>query len=342
MQKHQVHVKLRKEPNELVVHDVQNELIPNEQSEGGELVLGQNAAQFIEQFLSDADVAPTTKKTYRKALRQFFLWYASRGGGDLSRSDILAYKQAQLSRMQAGTVGAYLSALRSFFKWLESEKLYPNVAAGVKGVKLSRGHRKDALTPTQVGRVLDTLKGDTLQAKRDYALFNLLVRTGLRTIEIERANIEDMRNKGAVTVLYVQGKGRLSKDEFVVLTDATVRPIYTYLAARRAEGREAIGPESPLFASLSTRTYGKRLVTRSLRGIVKKALRKAGYDDSRITTHSLRHTSISLSLMGGASVQQAQALARHGNIGTTMLYAHNLNRIDQAAEYSIDKMLDFD
>ncbi|MBR3690722.1 MAG: tyrosine-type recombinase/integrase [Eggerthellaceae bacterium] len=321
---------------------MQNELILSEQSENGELILSQNAAQFIERFLADADIAPTTKETYRKALRQFFLWYASRGGGDLARADILSYKQAQLSRMQANTVGAYLSALRSFFKWLESEKLYPNVAAGVKGVKLSNGHRKDALTPTQVGRVLETLKGSTLQAKRDYALFNLLVRTGLRTIEIERANVEDMRNKGAVTVLYVQGKGRSQKDEFVVLTDAAVRPIYAYLAARRAEGREVMGPESPLFASLSTRTYGKRLVTRSLRGIVKKALRTAGYDDARITTHSLRHTSITLALLGGASIQQAQALARHGNIGTTMIYSHALDRLNDAPEYAIGKMLDFD
>ena len=319
---------------------MQNELILNDQPKGGELVLSQNAAQFIERFLSDADIAPTTKDTYRKALRQFFIWYSARGGGDLSRTDILAYKQTQLSRMQANTVGAYLSALRTFFRWLESEKLYPNVAAGVKGIKLSNGHRKDALTPEQVSRVLETLKGNTLQAKRDLALFNLLVRTGLRTIEIERANVEDMRNKGTVTVLYVQGKGRQSKDDFVVLTDAAVRPIYAYLAARRASGREVVGPESPLFASLSTRTYGKRLVTRSLRGIVKKALREAGYDDSRLTTHSLRHTAVTLALMGGASIQQAQTMARHTSINTTMIYSHSLDRIQDAPEYAIGKMLD--
>lgn len=325
-----------------MVHGVQNEIIFSEQSEGGELTLSQNAAQFIEQFLSDADIAPTSKATYRKALKQFFVWYSRRGGGDLTRADILAYKQTQLARMEASTVGGYLSALRSFFKWLESEKLYPNVAASVKGIKMSKGHRKDALTPTQVNHVLKMLKGDTLSAKRNYALFNLLVRTGLRTIEVERANIDDMRNKGAATVLYVQGKGRLSKDEFVVLTDATARPLYAYLAARRAAGGEVVRPDSPLFASLSTRTYGKRLATRSLREIVKNALRSAGYDDPRLTTHSLRHTSVSLSLMGGASLQQAQALARHGNINTTLIYAHNLDRINQAPEHMVDGMLDGD
>lgn len=180
---------------------MENELIPNEQQGNGTIALSGNAAQFIERFLLEIDVAPTSKATYRKALRQFFVWYEARGGGDLSRADILAYKQEQMERIQATTVASYLAALRAFFKWLESEKLYPNVAAGVKGTKLARGHRKDALTPSQVGRVLEMLKGNTLLAKRNYALFNLLVRTGLRTIEVERANIEDMRNKGTATVV---------------------------------------------------------------------------------------------------------------------------------------------
>lgn len=328
--------------NTLGVHYVENEIILGGQHDGELVVLDRNAAQFIESFLTDLDATAATKDTYRKSLRQFFRWHEARGGGDLSRADILAFKQDQLKRMQASSVSSYLAAVKSLFKWLESEKVYPNVAAGVKGVKLSKGHRKDALTPTQVKHVLETLKGDTLLDKRNYALFNLMVRTGLRTIEIERANIEDMRNKGAVTVLYVQGKGRQSKDEFVVLTDATTRSLYAYLAARRASGREVIGPESPLFASHSSRTYGRRLITRSLRGIIKKALRTAGYDDSRLTAHSLRHTAITLALMGGANIQQAQALARHENITTTTIYSHQLDRIQHAGELNVDRMLDFD
>lgn len=64
--------------------------------------------------------------------------------------------------------------------------------------------------------------------------FNVLVRTGLCAIELERANIEDIRNKGAHTVLYVRGKGRGRKDDFVVLTDAAVRLIYAYLSMPRS------------------------------------------------------------------------------------------------------------
>ena len=84
-------------------------------------------------------------------------------------------------------------------------------------------------------------------------------------------------------MLYVHGKGRQPKDEFVVLTDAAVRPIYSYLALRESRGKG-----EPLFASLSNKSYGKRLTTRFVRRIAKNALLKAGFDDSRLTAHSMR------------------------------------------------------
>ena len=308
--------------------------MPSVQPEGGAVAQTLDASALVERFLLEADIARSTKETYRRALRQFFRWHESRNMQDLKRADIVAYKQAQLSKMKSNTVGAYLSALKSFFKWLEAEKIYPNVAAGVKGTKVARGHRKDALTPSQVGYILESMRGESLQEKRDFAIFNLLVRTGLRTIELERANIEDIRNKGAQTVLYVQGKGREQKDDFVVLTDSAARPIYAYLSMRRERDRGA-----PLFASLSNKTMGQRLKTRSLREIVKRAMRRAGFDDDRLTTHSLRHTAVTLALLGGASLQQAQSMARHTNINTTLVYSHNLDRVSQAGEFAVDRML---
>lgn len=290
--------------------------------------------ELVERFLVEADIAESTQEGYRKALRQFFQWREADGAGGITRGDIVRYKRGQLSRLQPGTVGSYISALKSFFKWLEAEKLYPNVAAGVKGTKASRGHKKDALTPDQIAHVLEVLKGEGVATMRDFAIVNLLIKTGLRTVELARANVGDIRTKGAQSVLYVQGKGRQDKDEFVVLTPATVRPIYTYLALRESRSKD-----EPLFASLSNKSYGKRLTTRSLRRIAKDALRKAGFDDPRLTAHSMRHSAITLALLGGASLQQAQALARHSNINTTLIYSHNIDRVNNAAEFAIEDLL---
>ncbi|MHB8277486.1 MAG: hypothetical protein ACYDIA_07525 [Candidatus Humimicrobiaceae bacterium] len=58
-----------------------------------------------------------------------------------------------------------------------------------------------------------------------------------------------------------------------------------------------------------------------------------------LTAHSLKHTAITLSLMAVASIQEAQALARHKDINTTLIYSHNLNRIANAPEKKIEVLL---
>jgi integrase/recombinase XerC/integrase/recombinase XerD len=64
-------------------------------------------------------------------------------------------------------------------------KQYPNIAKGIKSPKRKNAFRKQALTPGQSRELLTYFKTQCLM---DYAIANLLLRTGLRTIEIVRAN----------------------------------------------------------------------------------------------------------------------------------------------------------
>lgn len=302
---------------------------------GGLQRLEDSLNALVERFLLAQDVKEKSKLTYRKALRQFFAHLAENKTASLSREDIISYKESLSQRgLSAFTLSTYLVAVRKFFEWAESAKLYPNIARGIKGAKKPRGFKKDALTVEQVKRVLASIDRSTLQGKRDFALLNLLVRTGLRTIEVIRADVADVRQEGGEALLYIQGKGRDSKDEFVLLTEETLSPLRDYLAERGA-----CNETSPLFSSLSDRNRNKRLTTRTLSRISKSYLRGAGLDDRRLTAHSFRHTAVTLSLMGGASIQEAQTLARHTSLNTTLIYAHNINRVGNAPERKIDKML---
>ena len=225
--------------------------------------------------------------------------------------------------------------MRKFFEWLESIKAYPNIAKGIKGPKRKRGFRKDSLTVEQVRAFLKSINRSTLSGMRDYAMLNLMIRTGLRTIEIARATREDITHQSGAAVLLIHGKGRDSKDDLVLLTESTLAPIREYLKAR---GK--VRDEDPVFASHSTKNHGETLTTRSISRIVKDRLRDMGWDDSRLTAHSLRHTAITLSLLAGATPQEARAMARHSDINTTLIYAHNINRIKQAPELKIDEFLE--
>lgn len=290
---------------------------------------------LVARFLADQDVKESSRRTYKRQLRQFVRWLEATGRAEhlntLQREDILAFKEALLTDgLSPNTVSGYITAVRRFFAWLETQKIYPDVTRGIKGAKKPRGFRKDTLTRGQIRQVLASIDRSTLEGKRDYALINLLVRTGIRTIEAARARIGDLRQEGGQAVLWVQRKGRDEKDDFVLLTDEAVGPIYEYLAARGDRDENA-----PLFASLSNRNRGKAMTTRSISGVVKRHLKANGLDSPRLTAHSLRHTAISLAVEGGASLQQAQAMAGHSDPKTTMIYFHNLDRIRAGAEKCI-------
>ena len=298
-------------------------------------MMSNDSVTLARAFLSSQDIGEASKRTYGKGLLLFLEWLRGNDIQSPNRETIIRYKEDLKARgLSSYSVSVYIVAIRRFFEWAEGMKYYPNIAKGIKTGKKSNGFRKDSLTVEQIQELLTSIDRTTLEGKRDYAMLNLLIRTGLRTIEAVRANRDDIRQQGGAAVLWIQGKGRDSKDDFVLLTPASLKPLYAYMKADRR--RKKTGP---LFISLSDRNNGGRLTTRSIRRIVKVRLRGIGIDSDRLTAHSLRHTAITLSLKAGATIQEAQVLGRHANINTTLIYAHNIDRIRNAPERRIDKIL---
>lgn len=281
-------------------------------------------------FIAYLDASPKTVQTYSRAIRQFIKYLYDRGITEPAREDVLAFREDLKEGRKPSTVQSYIVAVRLFFQWLEVEGVYKNIAQHVKGAKITKEHKKDYLTSSQVKAVLSVIDQSTPQGRRDYAIFALMVTGGLRGIEVHRANIEDLRTLGDSTVLYLQGKGREERAEYVKVPAEVERAIRASLADREDTQRA-----KPLFISLSNNSKGGRISTRSISGVVKTALKKAGYDSDRLTAHSLRHTAVTLSLIGGNSLQEVQQFARHSNIATTQIYAHNLDRAKNKCESTI-------
>ena len=283
-----------------------------------------NVHTVIEQFLSSLDITHGSRNTYRRALHQFFVWLQHNNIHNPARETILAYKQELDARgLRSFTRANYLVAIRRFFEWAESMKLYPNIAKGIKGTKRStKVHYKSALTVHRIRSVLQAIDTQTLQGKRDYALITTLVHTGLRLIEVQRAKVQDIEESGDHAILWVRGKGRDDKDNFVILTQDVLDAIHAYLQKRKAKSVYA-----PLFASVSDRNRGKQLTTFSLSRIIKQRLRAAGIASRRITAHSLRHTFGVLAMEAGASLYEVQLAMRHSSPTTTQVY---LGDIEQA------------
>lgn len=302
---------------------------------GTSLQAGQTVTEDLyKRFVGYLDASPKTVQTYSRAVRQFLKYISERGISQPTREDIIAYREDLKEGHKASTVQSYIIATRLFFQWTEQEGLYPNIAQHIKGAKLSRDHKKDYLTSSQIRHVLGDIERETPQGRRDYAIFALMVTGGLRDIEVHRANIEDLRTLGDSTVLYLQGKGREERAEYVKVPAEVEKAIRASLADRKD-----ITGSQPLFISLSNNSKGERISTRSISGIVKDRLVRAGYESDRLTAHSLRHTAVTLSLLGGNSLQEVQQFARHSNIATTQIYAHNIDRANNQCENTIAKAI---
>ncbi len=289
----------------------------------------------ITRFTSFLDVAPLTVRAYSSGIKQFAKYISFTGIKNPVRDDVMSFKKdLEAKGKKTATIALYLSALKRFFSWTESEGVYQNITIGVKAPKQTKGHKKDAFTGTQVKSILEGIDRSNLEGLRNYAIFGLMTTCGLRTVEVTRATIEDLRTVGGVPVLYIQGKGKTEKTDFVKIPDQVETALRAYFKARGE-----IQTNEPLFTSVSKRNKGSQLTTRTISSIAKSAMIKAGFNSSRLTAHSLRHTAVTLALLGGQDLSDVQAFARHSSINTTMIYNHAVNRIQSQCETLIAKSI---
>lgn len=291
--------------------------------------------EVINRFTSFLDVAPLTVRAYTSGIKQFAKYLSFTGIKNPVRDDVMSFKkELEAKGKKPATIALYLSALKRFFAWTESEGIYKNITVGVKAPKQTKGHKKDAFTGSQVKSILSGIDRSNVEGLRNYAIMGLMTACGLRTIEVTRANIDDLRNVGGVPVLYIQGKGKTEKTDFVKIPDQVETALRAYFKAR---GK--ISTNEPLFTSVSKRNKGSQLTTRTISGIAKSAMINAGFNSKRLTAHSLRHTAVTLALLGGQELSDVQAFARHSSINTTMIYNHAVNRIQSQCETLIAKSI---
>ncbi len=287
---------------------------------------------LINTFLERKDLRESSERVYRISFDQFMQYLAINGITTPTEKDIKEFKEYLISRkLSTFTVISYLGSIKSLFTFLSTRNLYPNIARDIKSPKKPREFMRDALTKEQAQQLLKSSSGDEITVKRNYAILSILLRCGLRSIELIRADVGDVRKCNGTPVLWVHGKGRDEKDEYVVLTQEALKAINEYLSLRGI-----VNEDEPLFASHGNRNANGRLTTRSVRRLVKDHLKLIGLDEKELTCHSLRHTFATLALANNAPLLAIQKAMRHSDINTTIIYTHMADRLSNGAEQYID------
>lgn len=293
------------------------------------------SSELLKKWVSFAQVKPSTELTYKRGIKNFAQYCRIKKIFVVTREILLLYRENLALNYSPSTANLYLTAVKLFFLFLHQlGYLEKNPAEHLKGFKIFSGHKKDSLTVEDVKKIYSSLNSEGLKNKRDRALIALMASTGLRVSEVVGANVGDIVTRGNKKFLYVQSKGKFEKSDCVEVSAEVFALVSVYLKAR---GR--VRASSPLFASLSPRNRGGRLLACSLSRIIKTIFRACGYDSLRLTAHSLRHTFATLALQHGSSLRQVQQVLRHSKSSTTEIYLHDLNRYSNESEQLVTQVL---
>lgn len=283
--------------------------------------------RYLQGMVDRQEATMATKRAYTHALHRLLAWAEEQGGAlvSINVEALLRWKASMLKRLSPATTNQYIAGVRAFYAWASSSgAVGNNPAAALKSVKrvgVRKRHSRGWLSEEEAARLL------ALELEpRDKAIIALMLFTGARGIELLRAEVEDVRCEGSQCVLYVQGKGRSAGDkEPLVLLPEAQGALDAWL---RVRGKQP----GALFVSFSKASMLKRLAPSSLHWLVRGALDAAGITRKGISTHSLRHTAATTLLRNGGSIREAQALLRHSSIETTMIYAHEVDRLASPPE----------
>jgi integrase len=293
--------------------------------------------KHMEDFVTYHDTKQITKESYRRILLRF-AEYVDQLSGPPTRDDVKLYRDLLMKNHSARTVQKYIVVVRLFYAWLYAEGKGENIAINIKGPRIENDFKREALSESQARELLRYAKRESEKSiigMRNLTIIALMLTTGLRTIEVERANVSDIEYLKQGNVLYVKGKGRDEKTEYNKLAPFVYKLIEQYLMMRSDE-------HEPLFINHSKTRKTIRIQTRSISKMVKQYLLGIDIDSKKFTAHSLRHTAATLAMEKGAGIDEAQHMMRHKNSDTTKIYLHRINRSKENYEELIGEDLSKD
>lgn len=308
---------------------------------------------------------------HRKAVRSLVNFWGndSRKHWPLTDTLIHTYREdLARNRRAPATIRAYLTALRRYLDWCVSEGfLRENPANNVRRPAIRNDrHRRHPLKLTNVQNILHVLLKHTdqdgpldltrpeivewathasIKTLRNLAITYTMLKTGIRAIELVRANVGDIQETPNGTVLVIQGKGRDEKDNFVVLRPEVLDVLNWYLAQRLRQHAQTLDPIAPLFTVLTHYRYKAstqkqhhddgRIQDRQIRRIILKLFKQAKVKTKLITGHSLRHTAATFAIQGRAPLTGVQSMLRSKTAKPATIYLQTSNRFQEGGEQYI-------
>jgi len=230
---------------------------------------------------------------------------------DVGKEQVILYIEQQLERkIAAKTINCQLVGIRQFYRYFREEESLEIKAP------VPRGH--SLRLPKPLPRYLHDEEVDlflkVIKKKRDFAIFKLMLRCGLRVDEVANLTLDAIDYKRS-RIIVSNGKG--GKGRVVYFSNDAAEALADYLDIRLSTKQRKV------FLVEKGLCKGQPI---SVRGIQKRIEHYSKMSGISVSCHQLRHTMATQLLNADADLVTLQDLLGHTLIKTTQIYAKVSNR----------------
>ena len=281
---------------------------------------------FINYLISERGLSENTITAYRNDLYQFLSFIEQQKSNNqiiaehwiqVNSNYLLKYILALQKRdYSKTTLARKIASLKSLFGFLIDEDLiHVNPTMNLTSPNKGRSIPK-FLTEKEINSLLHKMSlDDSINAKRNLTMLELMYATGIRVSELVSLNIKDINYEED----YIRCFGKGSKERLITIHEHAKNTLQHYANDVRPllVSRKNFEPSDH---ALFLNHRGQRMTRQGFWLIIKESALKAKIQ--HLTPHTLRHSFATHMIQNGAPLRFLQELLGHSNISTTQIYTH--------------------
>ena len=267
-----------------------------------------------------------TIKSYKKDILQF-IEYIDKNEGikDFNEVEIITFRsfiaylnsdsnendEKSSSSVGKRSINRKISALRTFFKYLNEQEIIKNNKVGYISMPKFEKGLPTVLNKDDIDKIRAVINTDKITGVRDRLIVELLYSSGIRASELIDMS-EHMINMSEREIRVI-GKG--NKERITFFSQNAEKWLKHYIDLKKRDYKNY--DSSVIFVN----SRGEKLNSRSLRRLITDYAKKADIN-KEVTPHVFRHSFATTLLNKGIDIRYLQELLGHSSISTTQIYTH--------------------
>lgn len=267
-----------------------------------------------------------TIKSYKKDILQF-IEYIDKNEGikDFDEVEIITFRsfiaylnsdsnendEKSSSSVGKRSINRKISALRTFFKYLNEQEIVKNNKVGYISMPKFEKGLPTVLNKDDIDKIRAVINTDKITGVRDRLIVELLYSSGIRASELIDMS-EHMINMSEREIRVI-GKG--NKERITFFSQNAEKWLKHYIDLKKRDYKNY--DSSVIFVN----SRGEKLNSRSLRRLITDYAKKADIN-KEVTPHVFRHSFATTLLNKGIDIRYLQELLGHSSISTTQIYTH--------------------